>query len=480
MSRQVLAIDIRPDTIEAVLLNTGLKFSTLTECLTIPVPESSENGDPLVDALTELKGSMDPGIANVIVAIPADGVLYRKLTVPFKEDGKIRQVLPFELEPLLPVEIESLKVDFHKNHVAEQTDIMAVAIDQGSLQRYMNALTEAGIRPQLVVPGCFPLASYVSGMEESSAEQTLILDVDTDKTSLFAIEAGKIEMVRRISSKVDSEQATEALALRIRQTLTAMSDHKDDFFSPSRVYMTGPALEDPEVLNRIALALEMPTESIDLTTWATRFEKHEGVPWSPQRMNNALAMALLEIDGRPCANFHRISSPLRNYWTAYKPYVMGPAVILAVALIIGMGGVIVDSYLLNKRVKRLDHQIRQVYLSEFPGSKAKGNPLDLLKSKIKELKKGGPSGGVNPTQVQSIDVMLQISQLIPPSVDVLMTRMSMGADSLTLSGETAAFNTVDDIKSRLEKGSLFKQVTIASANMDKSGKKVRFKLKIDL
>jgi outer membrane translocation and assembly module TamA len=39
---------------------------------------------------------------------------------------------------------------------------------------------------------------------------------------------------------------------------------------------------------------------------------------------------------------------------------------------------------------------------------------------------------------------------------------------------------VEDIKSRLEKGELFKQVTIASADMDKSGKKVRFKLKIDL
>lgn len=480
MSRQVLAIDIRPDSLEAVLLNTGLKVSTVTDCITVPIPEPSENSDPLVDALSELKESIAPGTANVVAAIPPDGVLYRKLTVPFKEDGKIRQVLPFELEPLLPIAIDNLKVDFHKNHVSEQTEILAVAVDQAVLQKYMDALTEANFRPQLIVPGSFPIASYLSGIEDFATEQFLILDVGRDKTSLFALESGRIELVRRISSRVDSEQAAEGLALRVRQTLTAMSDQHTDYFSPARVYVTGEGLDTPEAVERISLALELPTESIDVTQWAARFEMNNGAPWQPNRMNNALAMALLEIDGRPCANFHRVSSPLRNYWNAYRPYIMGPAVLLAIALLIGLSGVIIDSYLLNQRVKKLDAEIRQVYLSEFPESKAKGDPLVLFESKIKELKKGSSSGSANPAQVRAIDVLLQVSKLIPANIDVLLTRMSMGTESLTLSGEAAAFNEVDDIKSRLEKGDLFKQVTIASANMDKSGKKVRFKIKIDL
>ena len=480
MSRQILAIDIRPDSIEAVLLNTGLKVSTVTDCLTVPIPEPTENSDPLVDALTQLKDKIDPGIANVVVAIPPDGVLYRKLTVPFKEDGKIRQVLPFELEPLLPIPIDNLKVDFYKNHVTDQAEILAVAIDQTVLQRYMDALTDASFRPQLIVPGSFPLASYLSGLEEFSSDQLLILDVGRDKTSLFALESGKIELVRRLSSRVDSDQAAEGLALRIRQTLTAISDQHSEYFSPANVYMTGDGLEDPEAFQRLSLALELPTEQIDLSQWATRFEMNNGAPWEPPRMNNALAMALLEIDGRPCANFHRVSSPLRNYWNAYRPYIMGPAVLLGIALFIGLCGVIIDSYLLNQRVKKLDARIKQVYLSEFPDSRATGDPLGLIESKIKALKKGGTSGGVNPSPVRAIDVLLQVSQVIPANIDVLLTRMSMGAEALTLSGETAAFNTVDDIKNRLEKIDLFKQVTIASANMDKSGKKVRFKIKIDL
>ena len=102
-----------------------------------------------------------------------------------------------------------------------------------------------------------------------------------------------------------------------------------------------------------------------------------------------------------------------------------------------------------------------------------------MKSKLKEVKKGGGSEE-NAVQTRSIDILLLISQSVPENVDVLLSRMTITPDEVTVSGETTDFNTVDDIKSRLEKNEMFKQITIASANMDKSGKKVLFKLKIDL
>jgi Tfp pilus assembly protein PilN len=159
---------------------------------------------------------------------------------------------------------------------------------------------------------------------------------------------------------------------------------------------------------------------------------------------------------------------------------MAPAVLLAVAIIIGLGGVMIDNHMLTKRVKKLDMQIEQVYLSTFPGSRINAPPVDLMKSKIKELKKGDASTGQVPTTARTIDVLLEVSKLVPKNIDVLLTQMTVGGDAVTISGETGDFNSVDDIKGNVEKGALFKQVTIASANMDKSGKKVRFKLKIDL
>jgi hypothetical protein len=39
---------------------------------------------------------------------------------------------------------------------------------------------------------------------------------------------------------------------------------------------------------------------------------------------------------------------------------------------------------------------------------------------------------------------------------------------------------VDDIKNRLEQIEYFKKVTISSSNTDRSGKEVRFQLKVEL
>ena len=59
-------------------------------------------------------------------------------------------------------------------------------------------------------------------------------------------------------------------------------------------------------------------------------------------------------------------------------------------------------------------------------------------------------------------------------------RLVIGPQTVLISGNTAGFDSVDDIKGRLEEIDFFKKVTISSANMDRSGKEVRFMLKAEL
>jgi Tfp pilus assembly protein PilN len=58
--------------------------------------------------------------------------------------------------------------------------------------------------------------------------------------------------------------------------------------------------------------------------------------------------------------------------------------------------------------------------------------------------------------------------------------MVVGENAVTISGKASAFNIVNDVKSRLEQCQWFKQVEIASANMDKSGDTVSFKFTIGI
>jgi general secretion pathway protein L len=480
MSRQILAIDIRSDAVTAVLIGTGLKSHTVLGSAHIPVAAQSEDADALSQSLGLLLERIKPTAPNVVVSLPADCVLFRFLHVPFKEDNKIRQMLPFELEPTLPIAVENLKIDFQKIVTGDQADVLAVAIDKSVLQNYLDKLSAANIRPQLVVPAGFSLIAQITDIERQSVAKALFLDVDAEQTTLFALRSGHIETVRSMLSGFGSAAAVEASALRVRQTIAAWSDLTRDDQEPLVIYASGPGLQDAGHADRLSQALEMEVQGIDLQQWLPRIEMNAEVDWHPNLMNEALALAILEAEQKPCPNFHRTSSPLRNYWSTYRPYVMVPAILLALILIIASSGVLIENHTLGKRVKALDAQLERIFMSAFPGTRLTAAPLDLMKSKLKGLKKSSTGSEKNVVQTRSIDVLLQLSQFIPDNIEVTLSRMTIGPDEVTVSGETAAFNTVDDIKSRLEKSELFKRITIASANMDKSGKRVLFKLKIDL
>jgi general secretion pathway protein L len=482
MSRQILAIDIRNDFIAGVLLTTGLKNHTVTGSAWLPIITTSAEGDALTQALSLLLEKINAPAADLVISLPNDKALYRFLTVPFKEDHKIRQILPFELEPVLPISIDKLKIDFLKYTLGDQTEVLAVAMDQTVFQGYMQKLAAANIRPQLVVPGGFALIAQITALAESLDGASLLLDVDKDKATLFALRSDRTEMVRCLPCGIGDPAAAEALALRVRQTLTAWSDRIHDEVVPAVVYVSGPALENPENLQILKLALEIPVETVDLGQWLNRVEIADSVDCSPHLMNNALALAVLEAEGKPCPNFHRISSTMRNYWSAYRPFVVGPAILMFTVLVLAFSGVILENHYLQNQVDALDAQMEEVFKSTFPGARLTASvpALDQMKSKIKESKKSGAGSEHNAVQTRSIDVLLLVSQSIPNNLDVILNRITIGADEVTVAGETTDFNTVDDIKGRLEKNAMFKQITIASANMDKTGKRVLFKLKIDL
>ena len=103
-----------------------------------------------------------------------------------------------------------------------------------------------------------------------------------------------------------------------------------------------------------------------------------------------------------------------------------------------------------------------------------------MKINLQELKKGSSLPGESLPSARSIDLLKSISDGISEDISVVFDRMVIGPDAILISGTTAAFNAVDEIKGQLERIPAFKKVTISSANTDRSGKEVNFQLKVDL
>ena len=112
MSRKVLGIDIRKESVSAVLVKTSLRESRIDAHAHVPISDSTENENPFKTALETLCSEIDTDGCDCAVSISADHFSYRILQIPFKGSKKIQMVLPFELEPTVPFPVDDLIIDF--------------------------------------------------------------------------------------------------------------------------------------------------------------------------------------------------------------------------------------------------------------------------------------------------------------------------------------------------------------------------------
>lgn len=200
--------------------------------------------------------------------------------------------------------------------------------------------------------------------------------------------------------------------------------------------------------------------------------------WNPVLMDNALALSLRNGKQGQGFNFRKDEFEIkkRGFWLQkeFRRAMIFLGVILCL-LFVDMG---VDYYFLKERYRMLDQRVTEVFSRTFPDVKRIVDPLQQMKVKVNEVKTSAISiPGTNSTN-KVLDLLKDISERIPKSLDVHVTRMVIDQETVRVSGKTDTFNTVDSIKSGLEPSKYVSGVTISSANLDRTGKRVQFEIKL--
>jgi len=204
MSRKVLGINIRKESVSAALVKTSLRESRIDAHAYIPIPDSEEDPDSIKTALEALTTEIDPVGCDCVVSISADHFSYRILEVPFKDAKKIRMVLPFELEPTVPFPIDDLVVDFitlESNRQGDQTDLIAVAMPKSELNPYIETLAGIKIDPEMVTISGLPSALCLASQADPGQDQ-LFLEINKAISTLFIVGDGRIKLLRAFPTPV--------------------------------------------------------------------------------------------------------------------------------------------------------------------------------------------------------------------------------------------------------------------------------------
>jgi type II secretory pathway component PulL len=483
MTRKILGLDIRHDAVSAVLVKNSIKENVIESYESVPIPDQQDFESGMAASLETIVEKMNISGSICIASFPADQISYRNIQVPFKGLKKISKILPFELEPTIPFPVDDLIIDFYTLPLSDHndhTDLIAAAVEKSKLQLYLGILDSFGIEPEIVTVGGYSTALCLNSLVDTH-ENWLFADIDKSKCTVFGVLSGKICLIR--SFPIPSETPsfnTEMLCTNIQRTLSAFEEIVGLDFHPDGVFITGCGLDDSDIEQDMERFLELSVKRTDLVSHIEiKKQHHPAKTWNPCQMDNAFSLALMEIEGVYGFNFRKGPFAAKKIWVEHKTGLIKAGVLAAMVLALAFFNVILDSYLLKKKLTGLDNQITQIFTSTFPDVKSV-DPYQQMRIEIEAANKKALLSGKIDKNIRTIDILNNISKLIPKETDVKLTRLVVGEDSVQISGNTDTFNSVDDIKSRLEQVNFFQKITISSANINKSDKRVQFKLQVHL
>ncbi len=487
MSRKVLGIDIRDNTLTAVLVQTGLRGNRLEAWERVSLPEvlsDSESRKDMDQAFSTVFSGMNLAGASCVVSLPGASVSYRNMRLPFKGAKKIRQIMPFELEPELPFSVDELVFDFHeiKNQDGyEGTEFIAVAAEREQIAEILSLLSSHRIEPEIITAGGFPMALCL-GKFFDLPETCAFLDIDIQYCTLFLILSKEVRLVRSFTVDDTPENRNTDLFTQVRRTLLsiegqgALSD-----VQPEVIFGAGPGvtlcMESGNPSEASEKMLGIPFRVVNmLEDAAEKVSRSFEADPSATEAGHAFAGALMETEGVACPNFRTGPfAPMRR-WEEHKNALVKIVIALIFIVLLYSINILVENYSREKKIANLEQQMAAVFKSTFPNEELGNDPLARMRAAIEEKQETTLFPDANRQSILVIDILDEMSRKTGGHLDVELMRLVIDTDHFMITGNTDTFNSVDEIQGKIESSSLFQKVEIM--NTGRSGPKIQFKLKV--
>jgi len=477
MPPSVTGIDINDDYLTAVQVLKGFGGWELTACARIHLKGEEERLD---QGLSTLSQSMDLTGGECIVAISGAETYYRNLEVPFKDKRKQREVLSFELEPNVPFPIDELVVDFFSTNRSDTPELLAFFAEKRVIGQLLDTLKTQDIDPEALCVRCIPMALWLIN-NPGTPDKGVLLNLGEKRVTLVLWQKSRVVFIRTFVHG----SGTQTLLKTVRHTIHAFeagrkANQIKRFETPEKAFLTGQGATQPGVSQAVTEALGIPAEKVDLCNDdRIRLGEHAEPLWDPSLMDGALSLALGRYSAKglgPNLRRNEFEVQKRSFYRS-KIFRKVAAWLLVIASLwaIDMG---VDTHFLKQRAAALDNRTLVLFKKTFPHISRIVDPVKQAQIEINELKRVATPGQVVGMNGRALDLLLEISERLPESMDLKVSRLVIDPNSVRIKGDTDTYNTVDRVKQGLEKSSLFKTTTISSANLDRGKNRVLFEIKL--
>lgn len=503
MPETILGLDIGTETIKAVAVTR--KGRTDVRVWAAETAHLAACGD-LEAALKIIAEKTRISSARCIISLPPSYVMFRQVALPFRDDGRIKKTLAFELEPLLPV--DEIVFDYIK---LPDNGLLAAAVAKEKIGPLI-ARVEAALGQVIAVDVSGSVLALPVLDKNTANAAGILLDVGESTTAAVFHDSGAIIQVR--SFAFGGQTITESLALdlacekeeaesmKIRGIYTGAIDrtmgtcrrfckalkNTVEFLrlsemlrhEPVQIVVTGGGSLFPPLRKELENSFGLQLEVLDIAKRGTsEIDARLLGRYAPQIYNTALAAAMRAFSSRYSFNFRQGEFASRNDFGSLRVRFKRLAAVAAVILLLAASDVYLDYHLLDLRATELKRQIGLPFIENSSQTRAIVDPVQQLKTKLAENKKKyGMYEGL--PEITVAGMLKEISSLTAPSLDLMLTGFYYENKLIMIKGETGSMDDISAVKNELAKSRYFKNVTLGSTSLMKEGSKVDFDLRIEL
>lgn len=231
-TERTVGIEVTQTEVLAVVISAHGTRRRIEQLIKEPI-----NQDPAINQHERIEQALKLIFAKIssytqlIACMPSETVIFKEISVPLMSEQKIKMIVPFEIESLLPFSLEQAAIDsilIQEDTQAGKASLLVAAIKQETLQDYLAPFHAINKTPDRITTDVFELYGLYRTIPEyqNNEQPTLLLTIDDTTTQLILLIKNQIKAVRVIHKGLSDIHADTAVihledqnTARVLQTL---------------------------------------------------------------------------------------------------------------------------------------------------------------------------------------------------------------------------------------------------------------------
>ena len=204
LSEHIIGLGVHDDAITLAYVYASSSKAIVERLLIQPIEEGSED-TRVARSAQAIKKIMShiKKYDQLRVSIPASLVLFKELEVPFLDKEKIRMILDYEIESMLPFSLNEAIIDFiitKQNKAQGTSQILVAVIRNHDLQSVLDIYTQAGLEPDTISIDLFSLYGLYLQIPEyrNIPHASALIDLESHTTRIAFLKDGELRLTRYI------------------------------------------------------------------------------------------------------------------------------------------------------------------------------------------------------------------------------------------------------------------------------------------